>query len=388
MLAYDKTNLTPNEIQNAVLLSMLITDKTEWTSSDAEIASVDENGIITALKEGACKITVRSGEHEFACDVLVDFQKKADEEFLEYVERIGAYTELPLGTDGSAGPTAQYVTFGFDENFADKFVVPDSFRDEPEPIVTTTYKGCNYLRYNNKWYWGSHIGVGYKLPEVIPKKWWLCDKEKGLMISEECEAVFPCFVANNIFSTSGVFDYVPYIEQIISAIKEITTLCDYETSFIHGYFNGEEFFDYELYYYTSDKSFAYIKPRLGYVHFDVTALYCQNTERQLAQIKEMDLDCGEGGHTKGRKFILSEEEIKACFSNGYKVSLEYFHKDIDIKYILTRTRKKIDGENKLFAVELNEDRSFKEFTYLDGYTLIKQKDYCCYIPAICVKPAP
>lgn len=383
MLAYDKTNLTPNEIQNAVLLSMLITDKTEWISSDAEIASVDENGIVTALKEGACKIKVKSGEHEFTCDVLVDFQKRADEEFLEYVERIGAYTELPLGTDGSAGPTAQYVTFGFKINYADEYYSNGSFLFDEN--TETVYKNLTYVKGSDgEWYYYVKYAQPHYGEKVIPRKWRLVDKERGLLFMEGINNERFVYATWRHLLDSGLWE--PYDEQIKNAIKQITTLCDYETSSVRAEIDGGEYLQYWTVFYGNNEGertgFSRIEPHIDNKNFESTySFYKFNTERQLAQIKEVDLDCGEGGYTKGRIFIPSEDEMNIYFSKG-KIP-DFF------KYgqtLLTRTRKEIDGENKLCAVMTNEDGTFKNFTYIDGYNL--SNHYWYFIPAICVKPAP
>ena len=49
------------------------TDKTvTWSSSAAEIASVDQNGKVTAIKEGTATITAKAGGKEASCEITVD----------------------------------------------------------------------------------------------------------------------------------------------------------------------------------------------------------------------------------------------------------------------------------------------------------------------------
>lgn len=48
------------------------TDKTiVWSSSDSEIATVDETGMVTAIKDGTAIITVKAGEKTASCEVIV-----------------------------------------------------------------------------------------------------------------------------------------------------------------------------------------------------------------------------------------------------------------------------------------------------------------------------
>ncbi len=94
LLTAEQAKSISGDAAASALLSMLVTDKIEYASSNTEIATVDENGIVTAKKEGSCKITAKSGSVELVCNILVNvpIDEWASEEFLEYVERIGAYT--------------------------------------------------------------------------------------------------------------------------------------------------------------------------------------------------------------------------------------------------------------------------------------------------------
>ena len=47
------------------------TDKLVWTSDDKNVATVDENGVVTAVAPGTAKITVTAGKVSASCDVTV-----------------------------------------------------------------------------------------------------------------------------------------------------------------------------------------------------------------------------------------------------------------------------------------------------------------------------
>ncbi|MDE5580004.1 MAG: Ig-like domain-containing protein [Treponemataceae bacterium] len=434
LLASSTNKLTPSEIQNAALLSMLVTDKIEWISSDAEIVSVDEGGIITALKEGTVKISAKSGEHEIICNILVNvpIPEWASEEFLEYIERIGAYTELPLGTDGSAGPTAQYVTFGFELSY-------DDFRcfNEIDERTKTTYKEYDYTKaYDDEWYWkwgytcndtshdhsqstmesytnnrGETVTPAPAAYKITPRKWRLLDREKGLMVMEDYDSYMN--IGIRYFS---VFSYMPYENDHYYAyynknvIEKMPAIFNYETSHLRAWLDGGEYLEYfdffeaynngnfktdgngkYIYDHTEVRMFRMNERRIwtddygrhrDYAPYTNKGNHFQNffAPSQLAQIKEVDLDCGEGGSVKGRLFILSEDEIRKYYSDGSKFNWYYTGETC-----LTRTRKKIDGKNTLCAVKINYDGTVKEFVQLEGYDT---GDYNYIIPAICVAPAP
>lgn len=430
LLASSTNKLTPSEAQNVALLSMLVTDKIEWTSSDAEIVAVDENGIITALKEGTVKITAKSGEHEIICNILVNvpIPEWASEEFLEYIERIGAYTELPLGTDGSAGPTAQYVTFGFELSY-------DDFRcfNEIDERTKTTYKDYDYAKADDdEWYWnwgytcndtshdhsqstmesytnsrGETVTPAPAAYKITPRKWRLLDREKGLMVMEDYDSNMKNLYYSKKFSCFYYYNFDN--NKYKNDINGMPAICNYEDSYLRAWLDGGEYLEYIpfattkdgewqrnengqyiLYSYTLVRKFR-MNERCILTHDGRTWDWGVKTNTdnhfqkffapgQLAQIKEVDLDCGEGGSVKGRLFILSEDEIKKYYSDGSKFN-DYYWGEI----CYTRTRKKIDGKNTLCAVKINYDGTLKEFVQLEGYDT---GAYNYFIPAICVAPEP
>lgn len=72
----DQTSLALKPEETATLVATVkpdnATDKTvTWTSSDASIATVDETGKVTAIKDGSATITVMAGEKTMGCKVLV-----------------------------------------------------------------------------------------------------------------------------------------------------------------------------------------------------------------------------------------------------------------------------------------------------------------------------
>ena len=62
-VVYLKATITPAEYEN---------DDIVWTSSNEEIATVDENGKVTGIKEGTTIITATSGEKQALCNITVE----------------------------------------------------------------------------------------------------------------------------------------------------------------------------------------------------------------------------------------------------------------------------------------------------------------------------
>lgn len=72
----DQTSLTLKPEETATLIATVqpdnATDKTvTWTTSDPEIATVDETGKVTAIKDGIATITAKAGEKTTTCEVKV-----------------------------------------------------------------------------------------------------------------------------------------------------------------------------------------------------------------------------------------------------------------------------------------------------------------------------
>lgn len=463
LLVSNKKTLSPSEAETAALLSALVTDKLEWSSSDGEIATVDENGTVCALREGSAKITVKSGEHEVIFNVLVEvaIPDWASEEFIEYIERIGAYTELPLGTDGSAGPTAQYVTFGFERQNGEIYHYTE--RGTIDERTETNYNGYSYCKGDDdEWYYAwdmncyddthdhsdlllkSEIRNRYKYeideetgdikripyeeyeytyPPLIakkihPRKWRLLDREKGLMVMENYDPNM-YELLNNSFQFS-LFCHNPYGDEFHYAyynkndIESIAAICNYETSYVRAWLDGGEylecfnFSEMEDGKFKTDRNGKYIyggtqvrmfrmnERRIWtddqgrYRNYDAYTNSGNNFQKffapgQLSQIKEVDLDCGEGGSVKGRLFILSEDEIKQYYYNSNTPVRDSNRYVYDGMTYWTRTRKKVNGKNTLCGFRLNSDGTVKEFVQFDGYDT---GAYRYFIPAICVAPAP
>lgn len=73
----DKTTATLEEGQSLTLVATVkpgnATNKTvSWSSSNVGVASVDQNGIVRAIKEGTATITAKSGEKQATCLVVVN----------------------------------------------------------------------------------------------------------------------------------------------------------------------------------------------------------------------------------------------------------------------------------------------------------------------------
>ncbi|WP_075878235.1 Ig-like domain-containing protein [Merdibacter massiliensis] len=75
-VALDKTSVTLNEKETTTLTATLApegaVETLEWTTDNAKVATVDENGKVTAVAPGKATITVKAGTFEASCTVTVN----------------------------------------------------------------------------------------------------------------------------------------------------------------------------------------------------------------------------------------------------------------------------------------------------------------------------
>lgn len=132
----DKTSATLEIGENVTLVATVspdnATDKTvTWTSSDESIATVDENGKVTAVKEGTVIITATCGDKNATCSVTV----KANE-----VPEVPV-TKVTLDQTSASIKVGENVTFKATvtpDNATDKTV---TWRSSDESIATVDANG-------------------------------------------------------------------------------------------------------------------------------------------------------------------------------------------------------------------------------------------------------
>lgn len=112
----DKTRLELKENETVKLIATVkpdnATDKTvTWTSSDSEVVSVDNSGVVVALKGGTATITAQAGEKTATCTVIV-FSEAVDLglSVLWATCNVGASTQEGYGDYFAWGETDPYYS--------------------------------------------------------------------------------------------------------------------------------------------------------------------------------------------------------------------------------------------------------------------------------------
>ena len=106
-IVLDKTSISIKEGETALLVATVkpdnATDKTIiWTSSNEEVATVDSNGKVSAIREGSTTITAKAGNVRATCSVLVVSENfKPNGEYL-------SFTALEDSKVSYKGPALEY----------------------------------------------------------------------------------------------------------------------------------------------------------------------------------------------------------------------------------------------------------------------------------------
>ena len=152
------------------------TDKTvTWSSSNASVATVDQNGNVTAVGEGTAAITATAGDYSATCEVTVTKQVSLVTltDGVYYMKNVGAGLFLTggnaWGTQGTFSengfdvtvttlPSGKYVIDTKVDNWGNHYLGADGFIDAPqaewtiEPQTDGTYAitndGVNYIGYD------------------------------------------------------------------------------------------------------------------------------------------------------------------------------------------------------------------------------------------------
>ena len=147
------TLFTNEKLTATVTPSDAIDGEVEWTSSDPEVASVDENGNVSSLKPGTTVITAKAGNYSASCNVTVNKIYNVGTDQMEKSRWTSDYSDAVLNVlppSGSYGAIyAQYnadlnLYFSTDNGWAirlDKRLTGYKFVISPEMLKVTDVGG-------------------------------------------------------------------------------------------------------------------------------------------------------------------------------------------------------------------------------------------------------
>lgn len=111
MLSIDKTTITLNELnqQETITPDTSYNGELVWESSNESVATVDENGVVTAVGNGNCTITLIAGGAKATCEVTVAYEYYLKESKLTMKPDLAV--ELKVYSKSNDEPTSLEVTY-------------------------------------------------------------------------------------------------------------------------------------------------------------------------------------------------------------------------------------------------------------------------------------
>ena len=114
-----------------------------WRSDDDGVASVEHDGTVTAVANGTTTITVTTVDGDYEATCAVTGKTPVD------LDTLGQYTELDATTDGTAGTSGTYVTFG---TWPQTIKASDVTIDEIEANKLVVGMFTYYMGSDGEWY--------------------------------------------------------------------------------------------------------------------------------------------------------------------------------------------------------------------------------------------
>ena len=105
--------------ENVLTLDGAKAKKVKWTSSDKSIATVDKNGLVTAMSIGECTITAKYKKKKYTCKVIVPFMLTDNELSIDINDKRNLKSRF--GYD--SGVNIYYANIG--KNYSIKYTVED-----------------------------------------------------------------------------------------------------------------------------------------------------------------------------------------------------------------------------------------------------------------------
>ncbi|MCH5221696.1 MAG: leucine-rich repeat protein [Muribaculaceae bacterium] len=160
------------------------TDKIEWTTSDASIASVSENGLVKAIAPGKAVIKVTCGEVSASCDVeVLPIVPEVGDQFVDNQLRYSV-----LSTVEHTLAIVGYV------NTPDSLIIPDvvNYMNESfkvSKIGNNTFQNCSLLKY---------VKLSAHLQEIGDYAFEGCNNIENI----KCLAIEPPYAETHTFPTA------------------------------------------------------------------------------------------------------------------------------------------------------------------------------------------